>query len=188
MFEIGWSELLVIAVVAIIVVGPKELPRMLRTFGGMLGKMRRMAGEFQTQFNEVLREAERQADLDDVKKHVESARKFDPLKDVRESLTNAVSAPVTSAPGSTAAAASAAAVTAPVAASPVPESPVPASPASPVPPVAAAPAPEAAPPAPAPSSPPAEAAPVAAPPAAADAAPVPAAPESPKPVSGGGTA
>jgi len=93
MFEIGWSELLVIAVVAIIVVGPKELPRMLRTFGGMLGKMRRMAGEFQTQFNDVLREAERQAELDDVKKQVEAVKSIDPLKDVRSSLTDAVSTP-----------------------------------------------------------------------------------------------
>jgi sec-independent protein translocase protein TatB len=93
MFEIGWSELLVIAVVAILVVGPKELPRMLRTFGGMLGKMRRMAGEFQSQFNDVLREAERQADLDDIKKQVEAVKSIDPLKDVRTSLTDAVSTP-----------------------------------------------------------------------------------------------
>jgi sec-independent protein translocase protein TatB len=93
MFEIGWSELLVIAVVAILVVGPKELPRMLRTFGGMLGKMRRMAGEFQSQFNDVLREAERQAELDDIKKQVEAVKSIDPLKDVRTSLTDSVSTP-----------------------------------------------------------------------------------------------
>lgn len=209
MFEIGWTELLVVAIVAIIVVGPKELPRMLRTFGGMLGKMRRMAGEFQSQFNEVLREAERQADLDDVKKHVEAARKFDPLKDVRESLTNAVSTPAVPAAATPAVAGPAAAETPPAPASPVPPSPV-----SPVPPVVApaaaadptfvpapspspspapapAPAPtaEPIPAAPAPVTPPAETPPaVAAPPLpAAEVAP-PVAPEAPKPASGGGAA
>ena len=67
MFDIGWSELLVIAVVAIVVIGPKDLPRALRTVGQWTGKMKRMAREFQSQFNEAMREAE----LDDVKKEVE---------------------------------------------------------------------------------------------------------------------
>jgi len=88
MFEIGWSELLVIAVVAIIVVGPKDLPRMLRTFGGFLGKARRMAFDVQRQFNDVLREAERQADLDDVRKQLAEVKSFDPLKDVKDSIND----------------------------------------------------------------------------------------------------
>lgn len=58
MFDIGWSELLLIAVVALIVIGPKELPTVLRTFGQWVRKARKMAGEFQGQFQEVLREAE----------------------------------------------------------------------------------------------------------------------------------
>jgi sec-independent protein translocase protein TatB len=58
MFDIGWSELLVIAVVAIIVVGPKDLPRLMRTFGQYAGKLRRMATDFQHQFDEAVREAE----------------------------------------------------------------------------------------------------------------------------------
>lgn len=64
MFDIGWSELLVIGVVALVVIGPKELPGVLRTVGQMVGKLRRMAGEFQGQFQEALREAE----LDGLKK------------------------------------------------------------------------------------------------------------------------
>lgn len=93
MFEIGWSEILVIAVVAIIVVGPKDLPKMLRTFGGFVGKARRMAFDFQRQFNEVVREAERQAELEDVGKTIRDIRNYDPLRDVKASLTDAVSQP-----------------------------------------------------------------------------------------------
>jgi len=58
MFDIGWSELLVIGVVAIIVVGPKELPRLMRTFGHYLGKVRHMAADFQRQFEEAVRDSE----------------------------------------------------------------------------------------------------------------------------------
>ncbi|MBN8999239.1 MAG: twin-arginine translocase subunit TatB [Rhizobiales bacterium] len=70
MFDIGWSEILVIAVVAIVVVGPKDLPPMLRAAGRMVAKMRRTAGEFQSQFNEALREAE----LDGVKESIDQIR------------------------------------------------------------------------------------------------------------------
>jgi sec-independent protein translocase protein TatB len=70
MFDIGWSELVVIAVVALIAIGPKELPGVLRMVGQWMGKARQMAGEFQGQFREAMREAE-MADLkktfDDVK-------------------------------------------------------------------------------------------------------------------------
>lgn len=58
MFDIAWSELLVIAVVALVVIGPRDLPAALRTFGKMVGKVRRMASDFQGQFNEAMREAE----------------------------------------------------------------------------------------------------------------------------------
>jgi sec-independent protein translocase protein TatB len=71
MFDIGWSELLVIAVVALIVIGPKELPAVLRTVGQWTTKIRRMAGEFQSQFQEALREAE----MADLKKHADDLNK-----------------------------------------------------------------------------------------------------------------
>lgn len=80
MFDIGWTELLVVAVIAILVVGPKELPTMLMTFGRTVGRMRRMANEFQSQFNDVLKEAERQANIDDVRKDLKAATSFDPTK------------------------------------------------------------------------------------------------------------
>jgi sec-independent protein translocase protein TatB len=82
MFDIGWSELLVIAVVAIVVVGPKDLPRALRTVGQWTAKTKRMAREFQNQFNEALREAE----LDSVKKEVESISRIDPLADAKKDI------------------------------------------------------------------------------------------------------
>ena len=62
MFDISWGKLVIIGVVALIVIGPKELPAVLRTLGQWMAKIRRMAGEFQGQFNEAMREAE-MADL-----------------------------------------------------------------------------------------------------------------------------
>jgi sec-independent protein translocase protein TatB len=62
MFDIGWSEFVLIAVVALIAIGPKELPGVLRTVGQWMGKARKMAAEFQSQFQEAMREAE-MADL-----------------------------------------------------------------------------------------------------------------------------
>jgi sec-independent protein translocase protein TatB len=82
MFDIGWSELMVIAVVAIVVIGPKDLPRAMRTVGKWSGKMKRMARDFQNQFNEAIREAE----LDDVKKEVAAIAQIDPMADLKKDL------------------------------------------------------------------------------------------------------
>ena len=86
MFDIGWSEIVVIAVVAIIVVGPKDLPRMLRTFGRMMGQVRRTANEFRRQFDDALRDAERQADLADTRKDLQSIGRIDPLADLKKGI------------------------------------------------------------------------------------------------------
>src|SRR5215467_501401 len=67
MFDIGWSELLLIAVVALIAIGPKELPGVLRNVGHWMGKIRRLATEFQSQFQEAMREAE----MADLKEHAD---------------------------------------------------------------------------------------------------------------------
>ena len=67
MFDIGWGEFLLIGIVALIVIGPKELPGMLRTLGQGMTKVRRMASEFQGQFNEAMREAE----MSEIKKSVD---------------------------------------------------------------------------------------------------------------------
>ena len=95
MFDIGWSELLVIGAVALIAIGPKELPGVLRAVGHWMGKIRRMASEFQGQFQEAMREAE----LADVKKQFDDMTsvtgdltKFDPLADVQKDVERSVTA------------------------------------------------------------------------------------------------
>lgn len=82
MFEVGWSEMLLIAIVMIVVVGPKDLPNMLRTIGRTTAKLRSMAGDFQKQFNEALEEAE----LGDVKKSVDELRSLNPKEQIRKHL------------------------------------------------------------------------------------------------------
>lgn len=67
MFDIAWSEFMLIGAVALVVIGPKDLPKAMRTAGQAIGKIRRMAAEFQGQFNDAMREAE----LHDLKKQVE---------------------------------------------------------------------------------------------------------------------
>jgi sec-independent protein translocase protein TatB len=89
MFDIGWGELLLIGIVALIAIGPKELPGALRTLGQWMAKLRRMASEFQNQFHEAMREAE-MADLkkqvDDLTSQAQSYANFDPIGDVRKEL------------------------------------------------------------------------------------------------------
>jgi len=79
MFDIGWSELLVIAVVAIIVIGPKDLPKVMRTVGHYAGKLRRAAADFQRQFEKAMRETE----IDEVRKAIESVRENMPSADLK---------------------------------------------------------------------------------------------------------
>jgi sec-independent protein translocase protein TatB len=109
MFNIGWSEMVVIGVVALIAIGPKELPGVLRTMGQWAGKARRMATEFQNQFNEALREAE-MADLkksfDDVSAVAKGLSGGNILSSVTQSIEDtskvdqSVSSPATSEPAS----------------------------------------------------------------------------------------
>jgi sec-independent protein translocase protein TatB len=86
MFDFSWGELLLIGIVALVAIGPKELPGVLRTLGQWTAKLRRMAAEFQNQFQEAMREAE----LADLKKEVDemtgkakSYANFDPVGEVR---------------------------------------------------------------------------------------------------------
>jgi sec-independent protein translocase protein TatB len=94
MFDIAWSELVVIGAVALVVIGPKDLPKALRSVGEMVGKVRRMASEFQGQFNEAMREAE----LHDLKKSVEdiggsvqaaTRTDFNPIQTIRDEIKGA---------------------------------------------------------------------------------------------------
>ena len=82
MLDIGWPELLVVAIVLIVVVGPKDLPGMLRNFANATKKMRRMAGDFRSQFDDALKEAE----LDDVKDLVNTARDLNPANHLKSAL------------------------------------------------------------------------------------------------------
>jgi len=96
MFDIGWSELVVIGVVALIAIGPKELPGVLRSVGQWMTKIRRMASEFQSQFQEAMREAEmadlkKQADeLNDAARNL--TQNFDPFDYVAPTDAKAASA------------------------------------------------------------------------------------------------
>jgi sec-independent protein translocase protein TatB len=128
MFDIGWSELVVIAVVALIAIGPKELPGVLRTVGQYMGKIRRMASEFQGQFQEAMREAE----MADLKKQVDEMTDtakgftdFDPLASVKKEVDSFTADPLGSSTSSAASASPEAAA---------PSTPAPVSPDAAVPP------------------------------------------------------
>ena len=97
MLDMSWGEIMVIGGVALIVIGPKDLPRALRTLGQMTTKVRRMAGEFQSQFNEAMREAE----LEDVRKEVEGLNRqvssatssaFNPIQTLRDEIKGSIEA------------------------------------------------------------------------------------------------
>lgn len=86
MFDIGWTELILVAAVAILVVGPKDLPGMLRTFGRTFGNLKRMASDFQRQFNSALEEAE----LDQLQKDLKQAQSIDPLAHLKKDLMDPI--------------------------------------------------------------------------------------------------
>jgi sec-independent protein translocase protein TatB len=94
MFDIGWSEFVLIAVIALIAIGPKELPGVLRMVGQWMGKARKMAAEFQGQFQEAMREAE-MADLkksfDDVREAASSFSKGSLITSLTSDVSNALS-------------------------------------------------------------------------------------------------
>ncbi len=112
MLDIGWQELFIVAVIAIVVIGPKELPRAVKTVAGLLRKARGMAREFQDGIDDLVREAE----LDDLKKeitdgsptsiaqHIENTidpsgdlkdavREIDPTAEVRDALDTTEKSP-----------------------------------------------------------------------------------------------
>jgi sec-independent protein translocase protein TatB len=83
MLEVGWSELLVIAILLIVFVGPKDLPPMLRAFGKFMTQLRTMAGQFQSQFNEALKDA----DLDEVRKTIGDVQRLNPANTIRDAMS-----------------------------------------------------------------------------------------------------
>lgn len=108
MFNFGWGEIVLIGMVALIAIGPKELPTVLRSVGQMMAKVRRMAAEFQGQFQEALREAEiadlkKQAEdlTSSVKEKVTDFTRIDPLADTKKEIESVFDAP-SGAPSATA--------------------------------------------------------------------------------------
>lgn len=104
MLDIGWSEMLVIGLVALLVIGPKELPGALKTFAYWMKQARKMAREFQSGVDDMIRHAE----LDEAKKAVEDARRtlnkeidkaVDPTGDIKQAFTDtSIKAPTPSVP------------------------------------------------------------------------------------------
>src|SRR5262249_33645895 len=89
MFDLGWGKIIIIAVIALVGIGAQELPAVLRTVGQWMGKIRRMAAEFQGQFQEAMREAE----MADLKKSIDSITDAtrgigDPLGTVTRNIEN----------------------------------------------------------------------------------------------------
>ena len=82
MFDIGWSELAIIALVAIVVIGPKDLPAAMRTAAQWIRKIRSLANEFQSGLNEIVREAE----LDELKRDIDRATSVD----IKNQISNSI--------------------------------------------------------------------------------------------------
>ncbi|EWY36992.1 hypothetical protein N825_22035 [Skermanella stibiiresistens SB22] len=104
MLDIGWSELLVIAVVALVVIGPKDLPKVLKTVGIWVRKARMLTRDFQNSVDEMIREA----DLEDVRKQASELRNLNLSREVEKtidpsgSLRDAFDPNITSSPSVTA--------------------------------------------------------------------------------------
>ena len=82
MFDIGWSEMAVVAVVALVVIGPKDLPKLLRQVGEWTGKARALAREFQGHLDELARQSE----LDELKKQAEKVTSFDMKEEIASTI------------------------------------------------------------------------------------------------------
>lgn len=94
MFDISWSELVIVGVVALIVIGPKDLPRVMRSLGQMMRKLRQMSREFRSGLDDFVRETE----LDEVRKSIHHVSNFDPNRQLDDYLDpKAAKAPAQSA-------------------------------------------------------------------------------------------
>ena len=92
MFDLSWSHILIFLVVALVVVGPKDMPRLLRMVGQWVAKARGMANEFRKSFDEMARQSE----LDELRKELDALRNARPLADLQESVMKPLAAPAVS--------------------------------------------------------------------------------------------
>ncbi|MFN3960144.1 MAG: Sec-independent protein translocase protein TatB [Parvularculaceae bacterium] len=84
--QVGFFELVLVAVIALVVVGPKELPRLMRMAGKFAAQARRMAGEFQAAFNQMARESE----LEEMRREIEALKRNNPVADVKRDVETAL--------------------------------------------------------------------------------------------------
>jgi sec-independent protein translocase protein TatB len=94
MFDIAWSELLLIAVVALIFIGPKELPQVLANLGRMTAKLRRSADEFRRHFEESMRES----GYEDLHKNIQDFRSLNPASQLKAGIERAINQDYTAKP------------------------------------------------------------------------------------------
>jgi sec-independent protein translocase protein TatB len=88
-FDLSWSHILILLIVALVVVGPKDLPRLMRTTGRWTAKARAMADQFRKSFDEMARQSE----LDELREELESLRRERPLADIDRALATPVLPP-----------------------------------------------------------------------------------------------
>src|SRR5580692_6412542 len=89
MFDLSWSHILILLIVALVVVGPKDLPKMMRTVGRWVGKARAMADQFRKSFDEMARQSE----LDELRAEIEALRAHRPLADIEQSMHQSILPP-----------------------------------------------------------------------------------------------
>lgn len=104
MFDIDAGKILILGVIALVVLGPKELPRVMRQVGSAIGKMRRMAAEFQTQFMDAMKESEMEQIKKDMQKVADQARvdiNYDPVGETDRQIREAIEGKPATAPAAT---------------------------------------------------------------------------------------
>src|SRR5579864_6725076 len=87
--DLSWSHILLVVIVALVVVGPKDLPKLMRTVGQWMGKARQMADQFRKSFDDMTRQAE----LDELRTELEALRSRPPLAETERQLSQAILPP-----------------------------------------------------------------------------------------------
>jgi len=88
-FDLSWSHILILLVVTLVVVGPKDLPKMMRMVGRWTGKARAMANQLRKSFDEMARQSE----LDELRAEIQALREHRPLADLEQSLHQSILPP-----------------------------------------------------------------------------------------------
>jgi sec-independent protein translocase protein TatB len=86
MFDISWGKILIVGIVALIFIKPQDLPDALRTLGQMVGKLRRMASDFQYQFSQAINES----GVKDIQSTIDNTATFNPVSYARDQIKSAI--------------------------------------------------------------------------------------------------